>query len=75
MDIKMRDGAVYSKRVPFGWGSPQNPMSYQDIANKFRHCCEFSAKPIPGSNVEDVIKVVAKLDTLTDVRQIVRLLG
>ncbi|MFC1902572.1 MmgE/PrpD family protein [Chloroflexota bacterium] len=75
VDIKIRDGQVYSKRVLFALGSPQNPMSFQDIADKFRACCAFSIKPIANKNIDAIIETVEKLETVTDVCQLVHLLN
>ena len=74
VDIKTGDGKVYSERVPFALGSPQNPMSFQDIADKFKACCTFSAKPVPSKNIDSIIEIVDKLETTADACQVIHLL-
>ncbi|MFC1592995.1 MmgE/PrpD family protein [Candidatus Omnitrophota bacterium] len=75
VDIKTKDGRVYSKRVDHPFGSPGNPMSLDDVAAKFKHCCEYSVKPIPKENQDKVIVMVQRLEDVTDVGEIIRLLG
>lgn len=74
VEIEMKSGEVHSKRVDESLGSPENPASWDIIADKFRDCCAHAIKPIPQSNVEKVIKIVESLEDVADVTQIVRLL-
>jgi len=74
-DIRTRSGAVYSRRVDYPFGSPENPMHFDDIAEKFRHCCQYSVNPISMQNQVTVIQMVKEIETVSDVSQIVRLLA
>ena len=49
-------------------GSPENPMSYGEVAEKFRGCAE-SAK-WTAHKTASVIKLVDSLETLPDVGQL-----
>jgi len=42
IDIHLKDGRTISGRSDFGKGSPANPMSYDEEADKFRGCAEFA---------------------------------
>ena len=75
VEIKTKDGMVYSKRGDNLFGSPENPMSFADVAVKFRHCCQYSVKPKPTENQDKVIQMVEGLEQVSDVSQIVRLLA
>ena len=75
VEIKIKNGKVYSKRVDIAPGDPKDPMSFDKIAEKFRYCCGFSAKPISKENQEKAIKMIEKLEEVTDVSQIASLLG
>jgi hypothetical protein len=50
-------------------------MTFADISEKFRHCCQYSVKPIPRKNQGEAIQLVKKLEEVDDVSQIVRLLA
>ena len=51
--IHMKDGKVYSGRAEFAKGSPSNPMSYEEVADKFRGCAEFAKWPIVKNRIRD----------------------
>jgi 2-methylcitrate dehydratase PrpD len=38
--VTMKNGQQYSERVDIGWGQPGNPMSWEDLVDKFRECAE-----------------------------------
>lgn len=75
VEIRTKDGRVYSKQVDHPFGSPENPMSFADVAAKFRHCCDYSIKPISKENQDKVIQMVERLEEVSDVSQIVRLIA
>ena len=75
VEIKMKDGKVYSKRTDIPYGHSEKPMTWDDVVNKFRDCLSYAAKPVPRDNVEKVIDMVNKLEDVEDVGQIVRLLA
>lgn len=72
IDIEMKDGRVISGRADFGKGSPANPMSYEEVADKFRGCCDFAKWP--REKAERVIAIVRGLEALSDVRELTALL-
>lgn len=75
VEIRTKDGKLYSKRTDFPYGHPKRPMSWEDIANKFRDCLSYAAKPVPKGDMEKVIDMVSKLEDAEDVSQVVRLLA
>ncbi len=44
VEIKTIDGMTFSKRVDLVYGHPQNPMSWDDLVEKFKDCASYSAK-------------------------------
>ncbi|MBD3766107.1 MAG: MmgE/PrpD family protein, partial [Rhodobacterales bacterium] len=42
IDVHLADGRAISGMADFGKGSPANPMSYDEVAGKFRECAEFA---------------------------------
>ena len=72
--IKTKDGKSYFKEVLRCIGHPENPISYEDVVDKFRKCAEYSKKEISQKNLEDVISMVNDLENIKDVSSLVRLL-
>ena len=64
--ITLKDGRVISGRTDFGKGSPTNPMSYDEVAEKFQGCAAFAEWPSAKAN--QVIDLVRKLEDVSDVR-------
>lgn len=74
VEIKTKDGKVYSKCVDTPYGSPENPMSMDAMAAKLWDCASYAAKPLSQKNVEKLIQLVSQLEAVSDVEEVVRLL-
>jgi 2-methylcitrate dehydratase PrpD len=74
VEIRLKDGRVFSRRVESVPGDPHNPVTREMIEAKFRDCVAFSATPIAQPNVERAIALVRDLENLSDVSEIMRLL-
>jgi len=72
VEIRTKDGRVYSRRAEFASGSPQSPI---DIAAKFRDCASFSVRSLPERNIERVIELISRLQEVDDVSEVIQLLG
>src|SRR5258707_15006057 len=72
LKIVLKDGRTITGRADFGKGSPSNPMSYDEIAEKFQGCAAFAEWP--AAKVSQVIDLVRKLEDLSDVRTLTALL-
>ncbi|HEX3756548.1 MAG TPA: MmgE/PrpD family protein [Rhizomicrobium sp.] len=68
IDIHLQDGRIISGRADFGKGSPANPMSYDEVAEKFRGCAE-QAK-WPQQRVAAIIDTVRRLETIQDIGEL-----
>jgi len=73
IEIALTDGRVISGRADFGKGSPANPMTYEEVADKFRECAAFSRWP--RGKAEQVVEMVRGLENLRDVRELGALLS
>jgi 2-methylcitrate dehydratase PrpD len=62
IDVELKDGRKVSGRADFGKGSPANPMSYDEVADKFRGCCAFAGWP--EDRTETIVGMVRDLETL-----------
>jgi 2-methylcitrate dehydratase PrpD len=66
--IHLKDGRVVAGRAEFAKGSPSNPMSYEEVADKFRGCAEFAKWP--AAKVETVIAAVESLENAPDMSKL-----
>jgi len=72
LEIKLKDGRTISGRADFGKGSPINPMTYDEVADKFRECAEFSRWP--RDKAERVVELVRRLENLPIISDLTALL-
>src|SRR6266403_1493081 len=70
--IIMKDGRTITGSADFGKGSPSNPMSYDEVAEKFQGCAAFAEWP--AAKATQVIDLVRNLEDLSDVRGLTALL-
>jgi 2-methylcitrate dehydratase PrpD len=75
VEIKMKGGKTYSKRVEHALGHPENPLGMEGIVEKFRTCATYAARPISEGNLAEAVGMVEELENVADVGQIPRLLG
>lgn len=68
----MKDGRMLTGRAQFAKGSPANPMSYEEVADKFRGCADFAKWP--GNKADALIEIVKTMDTAPDMRRLTALL-
>jgi 2-methylcitrate dehydratase PrpD len=69
--IHMKDGKVLQGRADFGKGSPANPMSYDEVAEKFYGCADYAKWPSTKS--KQIVEYVRRLEQATDLRELARL--
>ena len=75
IEIRTKQGKVYQKRLEVPYGHHTKPLGRPDIVNKFRDCALYSVNPLPPENVDRVIELTSRLESLKDVGQVIRLLG
>ncbi len=71
--ITLKDGRIISGRADFGKGSPTNPMSYEEVAEKFQGCAAFAEWP--AAKAKQVIDWVRRLEDVSDIRTLTTLLS
>ena len=70
--VKLQNGNAYSHQVPFAKGEPQNPMSLEEIIDKFRDCAGTVLSPL---DIERIVELVLKLESLPDITELMQLLS
>lgn len=73
LDVHLKDGRTISGRADFARGSPQHPMSYDDVADKFRGCADFAHWP--KQKTEKIIAAVRTLESVPNVGALTPLLS
>lgn len=68
--VKDRTGRTAERCVEFVKGHPKNPMSYDDVAGKFRLCASLGQPSWNGADL--VIDAVRSLETLDDPGSLIR---
>jgi 2-methylcitrate dehydratase PrpD len=72
IEIELDDGKVFKERADFGKGSPANPMTDDELAEKFRQCAQWGK--LPKDRVATVLDMLWHIETLKDVNELTKLL-
>jgi 2-methylcitrate dehydratase PrpD len=72
LKIHLTDGRVLSGRADFSKGSPANPMSYDEVAEKFYGCCDYAGWR--RGRAQQVVAMVADLENTPSVAPLIKLL-
>jgi 2-methylcitrate dehydratase PrpD len=68
--VKTRDGRTFEKMPLDRRGSPENPMSREEIEDKFRHVV---APCVDTARAERIVEIVRDLEMLKDSRELIEL--
>jgi len=71
--ITLTDGRVIRGSADFGRGSPAMPMSYEEVAEKFRENCEFSK--FDSKKAGQVIDMIRRIESVGSIRELTALLS
>jgi 2-methylcitrate dehydratase PrpD len=74
VEVTTRDGRTLSSQVVDAKGHPNNPMTWDELKEKFRDCTTHSAAPLDKTNVERAVMMCFELEKASDVSQLARLL-
>jgi hypothetical protein len=73
IDIDLSGGRRISGRADFGKGSPANPMSDAELADKFRECAAWGG--LAKASACKVVDLVFGLEKVKSIRELTRLLA
>jgi 2-methylcitrate dehydratase PrpD len=71
--ITLTDGRVIRGSADFGRGSPAMPMSYEEVAEKFRENCEFAK--FDSKKASQVINMIRSIESVGSIRELTALLS
>jgi len=69
--VKLKDGRTVTDRADVARGHPEKPMSWDELAEKFRDCCRL----VPGVQTEAAIGFVAELDKQKSIAPLIHALS
>jgi 2-methylcitrate dehydratase PrpD len=72
IEIELEDGKVMQGRADFGKGSPANPMTDQELAEKFRQCAAWGG--LESGRTQAILDLVWKIEELNDMSELTKLL-
>jgi len=75
VEIKTKDGRQFSMRMDNRKGTPENPMSPEEFADKFRDCLAHGRKRISKRKTEKIMQLLMNLEDVEDVGAVIRMLG
>ena len=74
VEVTLRNGRKASRRVDFVKGHPNNPMTLEEVEEKFRTCLPFAARPLSPEKISALIAAIKNFEAVPDVSQIVQYL-
>ena len=75
LEVETLGGKKYSKRVDVLKGSLDDPMTNEELIEKFKDCASHSVKPIKKQNMDKAAELILNLDTVDDIRDVVSLIS
>ena len=63
MTVKLKNGTAHQMKVDHCKGTPENPLTAQELENKFRGLASVSATP---AQVDEIVRLVSTLDQQKD---------
>jgi 2-methylcitrate dehydratase PrpD len=73
--IRMRDGKEWNHRVERARGHSQNPLSEEELFEKFRDCLHHTVEPIPENRIGKIFSCLMELDQAKNISPLIRLMN
>lgn len=73
--VKMKDGSIYENELGSSQmkkGGLENPLSYEDLENKYRSCAKLV---LPEEKIDKSIDMLMELENITDISQLMALMN
>jgi 2-methylcitrate dehydratase PrpD len=74
VEIVMRDGKVFTEKVVYPKGNPNNPVSSEELVAAVRGMASYAAKPLSGAKIDDAVALALRLEEVDDVAVLAKLL-
>jgi 2-methylcitrate dehydratase PrpD len=73
VEVRTKKGKVFSRRVVERRGSPTNPLTMEEIEEKFRQCARFARYSMSENRVEEILLFLREIEDQEDVNRIMPL--
>lgn len=73
--VVLRDGRRLRRKIGPLKGTPENPVTFDECADKYRRCVSFAQSRFNAANAEQVVDLVRDIENLPDVSVLARLLA
>jgi 2-methylcitrate dehydratase PrpD len=74
VEVTLKDGRRLSNTCDYVLGHPNNPMTWQDVEEKFWKCVPYAARPLQRQKLQSTIEQFIHLEDLDDVNKIIETL-
>ena len=75
LEVETRAGKKYSKRVDVLKGSLDDPITNEELIDKFEDCASHSVKPIKKQNIDKAAEFILNMDKADDIRDVISLIS
>ena len=75
VEVETRDGRVFERTGKSAPGSPDAPMTWDQLADKFRDCAACAATPPSKDNVGRALSIARNVESCVDANELLRVLG
>ncbi len=73
VEVRAKKGKVFSRQVVERRGSPTNPLTMEEIEEKFRQCARFARYPLPEDRVGKILLFLREMESQDDVTRMLPL--
>jgi 2-methylcitrate dehydratase PrpD len=75
IELELADGRCLAEQTEHAPGGPDEPLSWEQLADKFRDCVAHSVSPVPVAQVEDAISCIGDLEKSANVSGLVEMVS
>jgi 2-methylcitrate dehydratase PrpD len=72
VEIQTKGGKSHTLRVNDRKGSPSNPMTMEEVEEKFHRCAEFAIRPPSPENVFKICSSIRRLEEIPNIAELVK---
>jgi 2-methylcitrate dehydratase PrpD len=73
LEVRTKNGKVFSRGVVERRGSPTHPLTMEEIEEKLRQCARFARNPLPEDRVGEILLFLSEMADQDDVTRILPL--
>ena len=70
VEIETQKRGIFSQRIDFPKGNPNNPVSMEETKEVFRRCAGYAARPLAINKVDRAVELVSTLEELDNVKKL-----